>query len=81
MTGIPLVYHEFNAAIEQDLFRAEVISLPIAMLILLAVFGTLVGAVAAADHRRAGAAERVRGHLPAGRRDRDEHLRHEPGDA
>ncbi len=45
VTGIPLVQHEFNAAIEEDLFRAEVISLPIAMLILLAVFGTLVGAV------------------------------------
>ena len=45
VTGIPLVQHEFNAAIEEDLFRAELISLPIAMLILLAVFGTLVGAV------------------------------------
>ena len=45
VTGIPLVQHEFNEAIEQDLFRAEAISLPIAMLILLAVFGTLVGAV------------------------------------
>ena len=44
VTGIPLVQHEFNQAIEEDLFRAEVISLPIAMLILLAVFGTLVGA-------------------------------------
>ena len=44
VTGIPLVQHEFNEAIEEDLFRAEVISLPIAMLILLAVFGTLVGA-------------------------------------
>jgi uncharacterized membrane protein YdfJ with MMPL/SSD domain len=45
VTGIPLVQHEFNEAIEQDLFRAEVVSLPIAMLILLAVFGTVVGAV------------------------------------
>ena len=45
VTGIPLVQHEFNQAIERDLFRAEIISLPIAMLILLAVFGTLVGAV------------------------------------
>ncbi len=44
VTGIPLVQYEFNEAIEEDLFRAEVISLPIAMLILLAVFGTLVGA-------------------------------------
>ena len=45
VTGIPIVQHEFNEAIEQDLVRAELISLPIAMLILLAVFGTLVGAV------------------------------------
>jgi uncharacterized membrane protein YdfJ with MMPL/SSD domain len=44
ITGIPQVYHEFNAKIEQDLFQAEAISLPIALLILLAVFGTLVGA-------------------------------------
>ncbi|MGH2417775.1 MAG: MMPL family transporter [Candidatus Limnocylindria bacterium] len=45
VTGIPLVQHEFNEAVEQDLVRAELISLPIAMLILLAVFGTVVGAV------------------------------------
>jgi uncharacterized membrane protein YdfJ with MMPL/SSD domain len=44
VTGIPQVYHEFNAKIEQDLFQAEAISLPIALLILLAVFGGLVGA-------------------------------------
>ena len=44
VTGIPMVQHEFNVAIEQDLFQAELISLPIAMIILLAVFGTLVGA-------------------------------------
>ncbi len=44
VTGIPLVQYEFNEAIEEDLFRAEIISLPIAMLILLAVFGTVVGA-------------------------------------
>jgi uncharacterized membrane protein YdfJ with MMPL/SSD domain len=44
ITGIPVVQHEFNEAVEQDLVRAEVISLPIAMLILLGVFGTVVGA-------------------------------------
>jgi uncharacterized membrane protein YdfJ with MMPL/SSD domain len=44
ITGIAQVYHEFNAKIESDLFQAEAISLPIALLILLAVFGTLVGA-------------------------------------
>ena len=45
VTGIPIVQQEFNAAIERDLVQAELISLPIAMLILLAVFGTVVGAV------------------------------------
>ncbi len=44
VTGVAQVYHEFNAKIESDLFTAEAISLPIALLILLAVFGTLVGA-------------------------------------
>ena len=44
VTGVPVVQHEFNEAVEQDLVRAELISLPIAMLILLAVFGTVVGA-------------------------------------
>ena len=43
-TGIPVVQHEFNQAVEEDLLRAELVSLPIAMLILLAVFGTVVGA-------------------------------------
>jgi uncharacterized membrane protein YdfJ with MMPL/SSD domain len=45
VTGIPIVQHEFNLAVEEDLLRAELISLPIAMLILLAVFGTVVGAL------------------------------------
>jgi uncharacterized membrane protein YdfJ with MMPL/SSD domain len=44
VSGIPQLYHEFNQKIEQDLVMAETISLPIALLILLAVFGTLVAA-------------------------------------
>jgi len=44
VTGVPILYHEFNQKIEADLVRAETISLPIALLILLAVFGTLVAA-------------------------------------
>ncbi|HEX5578299.1 MAG TPA: MMPL family transporter, partial [Candidatus Limnocylindria bacterium] len=44
VTGIPQLYHEFNQKIERDLVMAETISLPIALLILLAVFGTLVAA-------------------------------------
>jgi uncharacterized membrane protein YdfJ with MMPL/SSD domain len=45
VTGIPQLYHEFNGEIEDDLLQAELISLPLALVILLAVFGTLVGAV------------------------------------
>ena len=45
VTGIPQLYHEFNGEIEEDLVQAELISLPVALVILLAVFGTLVGAV------------------------------------
>ncbi|HET7519948.1 MAG TPA: MMPL family transporter, partial [Candidatus Limnocylindria bacterium] len=44
VTGIPQLYHEFNDKIERDLVTAEMVSLPIALLILLAVFGTLVAA-------------------------------------
>jgi RND superfamily putative drug exporter len=44
VTGVPLVQFEFNEVVEADLVRAEIISLPIALIILLAVFGTLVGA-------------------------------------
>ena len=44
ITGVPVVYDEFNAVIEEDLRQAELISLPLAGAILLVVFGTLVGA-------------------------------------
>jgi RND superfamily putative drug exporter len=44
VTGIAQLYHELNERVEEDLFRAEMISLPVALLILLAVFGTLVAA-------------------------------------
>ncbi|HEY6608856.1 MAG TPA: MMPL family transporter [Candidatus Limnocylindria bacterium] len=44
VTGVPQLYQEFNEKIERDLVQAEAISLPIALIILLAVFGTLVGA-------------------------------------
>ena len=45
LTGVPLLQQQFNTAIEQDLLQAELISLPVAMIILLIVFGTVVGAV------------------------------------
>ena len=45
VTGVPILYHEFNTQIEHDLITAELISFPVALVILLVVFGTLVGAV------------------------------------
>lgn len=44
VTGVPVVHEEFNAVIEEDLRQAELISVPAATVILLVVFGTLVGA-------------------------------------
>ncbi len=44
VTGVPQVYHEFNETVERDLVRAELVSLPIALAILLVVFGGVVGA-------------------------------------
>jgi uncharacterized membrane protein YdfJ with MMPL/SSD domain len=44
ITGVAQLYHEFNQKIETDLVTAEMVSLPIALIILLAVFGTLVAA-------------------------------------
>ena len=44
VTGQPIVQHDFNAAAERDLIRAELVSVPVALAILLIVFGTIVGA-------------------------------------
>ena len=80
VTGIPQLYHEFNQKIEQDLVMAETISLPIALLILLAVFGTLVAAGLPLLIAALAMPTVVRRHRPAGVGDGDEHLRHQPGD-
>ncbi len=44
ISGVPIIYHEYNQKIEGDLLLAEAVSLPIALLILLVVFGSLIGA-------------------------------------
>jgi uncharacterized membrane protein YdfJ with MMPL/SSD domain len=44
VTGVPQLYHEFNEQVERDLLQAELISFPVALVILLAVFGSVVGA-------------------------------------
>jgi trehalose monomycolate/heme transporter len=44
ITGVPILQQQFNAAIERDLLQAELISLPVALIILLVVFGTVLGA-------------------------------------
>ena len=81
VTGIPQVYHEFNAKIEHDLVQAETISLPIALLILLVVFGTLVGAVLPLLIAGLAMPTAFAVDQPPGRRHRDEHLRHQHRDA
>ena len=40
--GAPVVFHEVGTTIEKDLARAESIAIPVTMLLLLLVFGTLV---------------------------------------
>jgi RND superfamily putative drug exporter len=42
VSGAPVVFHEVGHTIEKDLQRAESIAIPITMLLLLLVFGTLV---------------------------------------
>ncbi|WIG61772.1 MAG: Integral membrane protein [Ktedonobacterales bacterium] len=45
ITGNPAVYETFNKITESDTKRAEITAMPIALLVLLVVFGTLVAAV------------------------------------
>ncbi len=45
LTGQPALLHDFHTASEKDLIKAEKIGIPIAMVVLLVVFGTLVGAI------------------------------------
>ncbi len=42
VSGAPVVFHEVGSTIEKDLARAESIAIPVTMLLLLLVFGTLV---------------------------------------
>ncbi len=42
VSGAPVVFHEVGHTIEKDLQRAESIAIPVTMLLLLLVFGTLV---------------------------------------
>jgi RND superfamily putative drug exporter len=44
LTGNPAIYHEITQVTQQDTERAEIFALPIALLVLLVVFGTLVAA-------------------------------------
>jgi RND superfamily putative drug exporter len=44
VTGQPVIEYDFNQEAERDLVRAEVVSIPVALVILLVVFGTLIGA-------------------------------------
>ncbi len=44
-TGILAINHGFNEVLRQDLQRAEVVALPLALILLLVVFGTVVAAL------------------------------------
>ena len=44
-TGVPAINNGFNVILEQDLRRAETVSLPLAAALLLIVFGTVVAAL------------------------------------
>jgi RND superfamily putative drug exporter len=44
-TGYLAINHDFNTILESDLQRAEVVSLPLALILLLLVFGTLLAAM------------------------------------
>ena len=45
LTGNTAVFADMNEAVKNDIFRAEIIGLPLALLILLLVFGTLTAAM------------------------------------
>ena len=44
-TGVLAINHGFNVVLEEDLRRAETVSLPLALILLLIVFGTLIAAL------------------------------------
>ncbi len=75
LSGGPETYREYSQITQSDVERSERVSLPIALIVLLAVFGTLDRRVHATD---AGAGRRAGGfgdHLRHRHADLDEHLR------
>ena len=79
--GGPAFYGDVQAVTETDLRRSELISLPLAALALVLVFGSLVAAGRAARRRRRGGARGAGGDLRRRVADADEHLRAQPRDA
>lgn len=45
VTGVPAINNGFNVVLQEDLLRAEMVSLPLALLLLLIVFGSVVAAL------------------------------------
>ncbi len=45
VTGVPAINNGFNVILQEDLRRAETVSLPLALILLLIVFGTVVAAL------------------------------------
>ena len=81
LAGGPAFYGDVQAVSEADLQRSELISLPLAALALLLVFGSVVAAGVPLDRRRRGGRRRAGGDLPRRVGHADEHLRAQPRDA
>ena len=81
LAGGPAFYGDVQTVSEADLRRSEVISLPLAALALLVVFGSVVAAGVPLVGRWRGGHRRARRHLRRRIGHADEHLRAQPGDA
>ncbi len=78
VSGAPVVFSEVGSTIEKDLARAESIAIPITMLLMLLVFGTLVAVRASRRHRRGRRPRLVPRAVPHHAGHRRQHLRHQP---
>ena len=81
LAGGPAFYGDVQEVSERDLQRSELISLPLAALALLLVFGSLVAAGRPARRRWCLGPRRPGRHLRRRVGDADEHLRPQPRDA
>ena len=77
--GFGAAFHEVDTVVQHNLLHAEEIAIPLTLLLLFFVFGSLVSAAMPADHRRRGG-DRHASRAPAPQRRHPRlHLRGEPG--